>query len=123
MDAVQINSTLKQFHGSEQFYLYHNLIMTEGVEFLARQAGCFWLVDVAWSYVSTKDWAGNEDFITLKLRVRKKKKGGAWVTFDDGNGTILAKQFIPFTDCPLGKVTLWLCWDGDKYTIMLPSEY
>lgn len=120
----QLSHSLKQFHGSEQFHRYHNLIMTEGVEYLARAAGCYWLLDVAWSYVSTEEWSGEERFVTLKLRVRKKKKkAGAWVIFDNGNGAILAKQYIHFTDFPLGRMTLWMCWNGEGYTIMLPSEY
>jgi hypothetical protein len=45
------------------------------------------------------------------------------MVYEDGNGHEHARQEIPFTDLPLNEVTLYACWDGEHWVIMLPSEY
>ena len=45
------------------------------------------------------------------------------MVYEDGNGREHARQDIPYTDLPLAKVTLYACWDGEHWAIMLPSEY
>ncbi len=47
----------------------------------------------------------------------------ATMIYDDGNGKEHARQEIPYTDFPLNKITLYACWDGAHWVIMLPSEY
>lgn len=42
--------------------------------------------------------------------------------YDDGNGNEHARQEIPYTDFPLDNITLYACWDGGHWVIMLPSE-
>ena len=42
---------------------------------------------------------------------------------EDGNGTELARQEIPYTDLPLAHIDLYACWDSEHWVIMLPSEY
>jgi len=34
-----------------------------------------------------------------------------------------ARQAIPYTDFALCEITLYACWDGEHWVIMLPSEY
>jgi hypothetical protein len=43
--------------------------------------------------------------------------------YEDGNGLEHARQDIPYTDLPLAEITLYACWDGEHWVIMLPSEY
>jgi hypothetical protein len=45
------------------------------------------------------------------------------MVYEDGNGHERARQDIPFTDFPLAEQTLYTCWDGEHWVIMLPSEY
>jgi hypothetical protein len=45
------------------------------------------------------------------------------MVYEDGNGHEHARQDIPFTDFPLSEQTLYACWDGEHWVIMLPSEY
>jgi hypothetical protein len=47
----------------------------------------------------------------------------ALMVYEDGNGHEHARQEIPYTDFPLAEITLYACWDGEHWVIMLPSEY
>ena len=41
----------------------------------------------------------------------------------DGSGSEHARQEIPYTDFPMQAISLYACWDGEHWVIMLPSEY
>jgi hypothetical protein len=56
----------------------------------------------------------------LKL---KRIGEGAQVVIDDGDENILAQQVIEYTDFPLNEITLFACWTGEYWVIMLTSEY
>jgi hypothetical protein len=43
--------------------------------------------------------------------------------YDDGNGNEHARQEIPYTDFSMHSISLFTCWDGLHWVIMLPSEY
>ena len=43
--------------------------------------------------------------------------------YEDGNDHEHARQEIPYTDFPMNSITLYACWDGEHWVIMLPSEY
>ncbi len=40
-----------------------------------------------------------------------------------GNHHVHVKQEIACTVSALGSITLYACWDGDHWAIMLPGEY
>ena len=50
-------------------------------------------------------------------------EGRAVMIYEDGNDREHARQEIPYTDFPLDSITLYACWDGENWVIMLPSEY
>jgi hypothetical protein len=50
-------------------------------------------------------------------------QGRAVMIYEDGTGKEHARQEIPYTDFPLNSITLYSCWDGEHWVIMLPSEY
>jgi hypothetical protein len=56
----------------------------------------------------------------LKL---KRKGEGAQVVIDDGDENVLVKQKIACTDFPLDEITLFACWTGGYWVIILTSEY
>lgn len=115
-----LKKELAHFTGTEKYYCYYQLLLTDGTHYLAQEAQCFWLIDAIWSHVITKQWLGKEDFITCTLCVADTV--GA-LTFDDGNGNILASQHIPFTDFPLDEIQLFIVRGEDRYVVMFPSEY
>ena len=112
-------ATLTQFTGTDRYYrIGKRHLLTDGTKYLAEQAECFWMMDAIASHlmeIGTADW-----FVVVKTTVKKSK---ALMVYEDGNGHEHARQEIPFTDLPLNEITLYACWDGEHWVIMLPSEY
>ena len=110
-------SQLSLFTGTEHYYrINRKCLLTDGTKYLAEGAGAFWLMDAAASYLielGTDDW-----FVQIVLVVTGSK---AVLTLEDGN--VRARQEIPHTDFPMPQQTLYACWDGEHWVIMLPSEY
>ena len=120
VDENELLKTLKQFTGSEQFArLTRTVVLTEGSLYLAEAAECFWLFDLYASHLSgvdcSKDW-----FTCLKLT---RTNRSAFLSIEDGNGRVLAKEKIEYTDFPLSEITLYGCWTGEFWVLMLTSEY
>jgi hypothetical protein len=113
------HSVLAQFTGTVHYYrLNRKCLLTDGTKYLAEAAGAFWLMDAAASYLielGTDDW-----FVQVTLVVTGSK---AVLTLEDGNGHVRARQEIPYTDFPMLQQTLYACWDGANWVLMLPSEY
>ena len=113
------SATLFQFTGTERYYpISRRHLLTDGTKYLAEQAECFWMMDAIASHlmeIGTADW-----FVVVKTTV---KDAAALMVYEDGNGQEHARQEIPFTDFPLAEITLYACWDGEHWVIMLPSEY
>ena len=107
------------FTGTERYYrLNRKCLLTDGAKYLAEGAGAFWLMDAAASYLlelGTDDW-----FVQVVLKVTGSS---ALLTLEDGNGRVRARQEIPYTDFPIPHYTLYACWDGEHWVLMLPSEY
>jgi hypothetical protein len=53
----------------------------------------------------------------------KVADSAALMIYEDGNGNEHARQAIPFTDFALDEITIYCCWDGQHWVLMLPSEY
>ena len=48
-------AALAQFTGTERYYrIAPKFLITDGVKFLAENAGCYWLLDVAVSHLVTR---------------------------------------------------------------------
>ena len=110
---------LSQFSGTEKYYrISRRHLLTDGAKYLAESAECFWMMDAIASHLSeigTSDW-----FVQVKVTVQNSR---ATMIYDDGNGNEHARQDIPYTDFPLDIITLYACWDGEHWVIMLPGEY
>ena len=110
---------LEQFTGSENWYrhaLVRGILFTDGAKFLADRAGAYWLIDeIAFSQRRKKVAA--EAFQCWRLHV--KQDSTARLTCDDGNGNIVYRKKIDWTDFPLDEVLIYFT---DK-TILLPSEH
>ena len=113
------SSQLGQFTGTSKYYrISRRHLLTDGTRYLAEQAACFWLMDAIASHLSeigTAEW-----FVVIKTTV---KQTSAVMVYEDGNGTELARQEIPYTDLSLAHIDLYACWDSEHWMIMLPSEY
>jgi hypothetical protein len=123
MNATELQNGLRNFTGTENYYRYlFGLKLTDGVKFLADNAsnGAYWLLDVIGSHQMTpkvRKYLQTDNFQTWKLK--KNDKGGCRVQCEDGNGNVITRQDIEYTDFPLDEITLYLI-DG---VLLLTSEY
>ena len=110
---------LSYFTGTEKYYrISRRHLLTDGTKYLAEEAEYFWMTDAIASHlceIGTADW-----FVLVRVQV---KEGRAVMIYEDGNGREHARQEIPYTDFPLKSITLYACWDGEHWVIMLPGEY
>ena len=120
MDAEEITQSLRQFTGTTKYTRYHSkLLLTDGVIYLVENAHCYWLIDLFASHLNSID--GDKEWFTCLKLIRNGD--GALAVIDDGNGRVLAKQDIKWTDFPLDSIMLYGCWTEDHWVVMLPSEY
>lgn len=120
-------SDLAQFTGTYNHFrhnLFPNYIYTDGVQYVAINAQAYWLIDeiVLSNAFSHKEphlhKLLNEAFQTWTLKTNLTTNT-AVLTADDGNGNVLHKKDIPYTDFPLEEIKFFLVYN----TLMLPSEY
>ena len=111
---------LAQFTGSETWYrhgLVREILFTDGAKYVADHGGAYWLLDEIALANKYKGAVQAEEFQVWKLSV--KEDHTATLTCDNGNGAIVFRKAIPFTDFPLFEVRLYFT----DNTILLPSEY
>jgi hypothetical protein len=118
---------LHQFSGSEQFFRHQfnrKLIYTEGVQYLAENANCYWLInEVALVLLPELLKKYKDHFYSIKLLVNSDHS--AVITVDDGNNNIHIKRKIRWTDFPVieKEAHFYLCESEGNYCLMLNSEY
>ena len=107
---------LEQFTGTEKYYKHFGgVVYTDGIKYLAEQAGCYWLIDLVASYQPKLKNAG---FQLWQIQVAPDNS--AVVTCrEDSDLPEIVKQAIPYTDFPL-KTFEWYFIDG---VMLLQSEY
>jgi len=108
-------SELNNFTGTEKYYKHWTgiLVYTDGVQYLAKEGGAYWLIDAIASY------RRREHFQLWELKVNTETKEAVLTMREDSDTPVLVKQEIGFTDFPLSKIKLYLI-DG---VLLLPSEY
>jgi len=109
---------LRQFTGTDQWYvnpLFRQFLYTDGIKYLAEQAGAYWLIDYIFSQQRI-EVLRNEPFQVWKIEVKDSQ---AILRVEDGNTQLLKHFELEFTDFPLEEMTLWFT---DR-VLMLPSEY
>lgn len=126
------HSDLRRFTGSlERFRhpLNRRVIYTPGVQFLAERAGAYWLLDVIASYIGTSTMnaaieadprLGEMQF--WRLEVHSDATATVLCRADSGEPEAI-RQDIPFTDFPLEHADIWAAFDGEHWTLYLPSEH
>jgi hypothetical protein len=112
-------SELANFTGTENWYKHWlgKVVFTDGIKFVAEQAGAFWLVDEI-AINQTRPKVRAEEFQVWVLKVNLEKRKGV-LSCDDGNGGVVFSKKIEYTDFPLPEIKFY-CTDG---VILLPSEY
>lgn len=117
---------LAQFTGTSCYYqlspLYRH-VGTDGVVFLAEAAGCYWLLDMIASHLTTMDamiYESQAFFSKLPTG-----EGGRFDLVGNGNPIVLASQNVSFTDFPLDEIEIRVSaydHENERYVFFLPSE-
>ena len=119
MNTHELQNNVSQFTGTENYYrVMPRLVITDGVQYLASQANSYWLVSTIYSHLMSN--AIYSEFVVARLTVTGTT---ADLVLDDGNGQVIAKQAIEYTDFPLGEVTIYCSYQGKTWVLLLPSEY
>jgi hypothetical protein len=120
MEKTLSLSDLSQFTGSQTWYrhgLLRHVLYTEGVRYVAEQAGSHWLLDEIAIAQKAQPRVAAEPFQHWVLEVRDNRT--ALLSCDDGNDNVVFSKAIEYTDFPLPKIALYFT----DNTILLPSEY
>ena len=123
---------LRQFTGDlerHRHLLSSNVIYTSGVRHLAEEGGAYWLIDAIASHLVYSEMAhaiAEDDQLQhlqfWKLKVNEDQAAELTCIADtDCPPAIL--QAIPWTDFPLPEVSVWVSFNGQHWTLFLPSEY
>ena len=109
---------LAQFTGTENYYKYHGgLVLTDGIKYLADQAGAYWLLDIVASYQRKLAGVG---FQLWRIETCGLGNKSAVVTCrEDSDQPDIVKQEIEYTDFPLDSFEFYVI----DNVILLKSEY
>lgn len=110
---------LSAFYGTENYHKnLCGLIYTDGIQYLAKKAGAFWLIDAVESYQpKLRKNEGLKQFQLWQLSVNGTT--GKLACLPDSDKTPVITQELTFTDFPEGVFEFYVC-DG---IMMLKSEY
>jgi hypothetical protein len=125
LTSDELESRLAWFTGTTQWFqhpLVRAMTYTEGVRFFAREGGeqgAYWFVDL----VATEFFPllRKEAFLSIRLLVARpsETERKALIEVDNGNGKVLKRREIEYTDLQPGE---WKFYLTDN-VLLLPSEY
>lgn len=125
-------AALRQFTGDLERYrhpLNRSVIYTPGLHYVAEQGGAYWLIDaLALTYgtpAMKRAIAADERLASLqfwRLDVRQDRSAVLIMRADSGVPPAITQK-IPFTDFPLEQIDIWAGFDGQHWTLYLPSEH
>ena len=122
---VNTLADLGQFTGSEHLYAHpisKKLVYTDGIRYVAEQAGAYWLLDILALQVAGRAINDREPFGVVFLHV-ENGSASLEVWDDVPVNRFLFQQNIEFTDFPEGRWKFYITWDGERATLMLTTEY
>lgn len=123
----EIKAELPNFYGTEHWYryspLFPNMLLTDGAKYVAEACEAYWLMDIIGSYLPRIP--KNDGFaVALLTKDGVNKPGALFVLGDDmPPDTTYATQAIEYTDFPLDEIKLYVIYDGENWTVLLPGEY
>lgn len=130
LKAEQINDGLSNFYGTENYHLLSplaklvGLVTTDGVAWLAKNAGCFWLIDEI--AAKQPDFKKDKYLRDIQFWTLKVTGTAASLICERDEGKVAYTKEIPYTDFPLPEIRIWVeageCGDKPVMVAMLPSE-
>jgi len=139
MGTDELYAKLRQFSGGDEWTMHkltRNVLFSEGLKYLAENAGAYWLIDaIAYQLAANpkikKERQKNKRFARLHFwHLRKTGESSAVLEAieDKGMKPVISRE-IKFTDFPFdpsGKDFIIYAADdgpGTPITLFLPSEY
>jgi hypothetical protein len=123
----ELTEALAQFSGTVNYYRYWFGIyaLTDGVQYLAEEARCHWLLDAIGSYQPELAKHADQRLQEIqfwKLKVNADKSAVLTCVADAGESPAVTQR-IEWTDFPLPEIDIWIGFEGEKRIALLPSEY
>lgn len=109
-------SELDQFTGTEHYYKFHGMMLTDGIKYMAEKCKAFWLLDIVWSW---QNRYAKEHFQIWTLEVKEDKSALIYMRTDSDKPK-LVQQETEFTDFPI--VGTFEFYVIDR-VVLLKSEY
>lgn len=114
---MNANDQLREYNCSDNYYRFGPLLLTDGIKALCERFECWWVIDIIASY---QPQLKDEEFQVWKLV--KNEDDSALITCENGNGIILKKQKVAWTDFTASECTVWI-EAGEAWVCLLPSEH
>lgn len=129
-------SDLAQFTGTSGYHSHFTgMLYTDGVQYLAEQGQCYWLINAIASYqhkLRRDQYLVDFQLWILSVAMEGQRKY-PFIEIENDNGCVLTcwrdtpkegikpavSQQIEYTDFPLIELKLYAC----RNVLMLPSEY
>ena len=118
--VVDFKANLGEFTGTFQYHEHRlgnlNINLTDGCDYVRKEAKAYWLFDAILSHQIT-NMISNHSFQVWRLKQQTSK---TWkLSCEDGNKKVLVVQDIEYSEFPIHEITIWLI-DG---VALLPTEY
>ncbi len=118
--AAYLARELRNFRGTATWFrpmLFPKYLYTEGVQFLAEEAGAYWLMEMIFSFQTKAAIRRAGYFQAWDLTVAENQT--ATLTCENGDCEVVFSHRLTFTDFPLPKIKMFFIHD----TLLLTSEY
>lgn len=121
--AAELQAFIAQVNGFETHYRHplSGMSFSEGVKYIADQAGAYWLIDLILIASKFEHLQGKCEGLEFWVLTTKDGKGELICTdggMDGGEANVVFSESIPFTDFPLEEFTLY----NDGGILCLPGE-
>lgn len=110
-------------NGANQFFfnpMYRQMQYSDGVKECA-EAGCYWLLDIIGTECLKPLRASGEGMGIIEVHVRDGK-ANLYMTTSDSAPPIWHRK-VEATDMHPGEWTFYLADEGERFALILPSEY
>lgn len=123
---------LRKFTDTSMFLRHeinHSVLFTDGVRHVAEEGEAFWLIDAIVSWLTDPQFqeAAQKDDRILSLhfwRLEVNEDRSAILTAKaDSPEEPFISQAIPYTDFAADEIDIWVGYDGEYWTLYLPSEH
>jgi hypothetical protein len=102
--------------------LVRNVIYSDGVQACA-QSGLYWLLDIlATEGVAHMRKHPDDDLLIVNFDVEVDGSARVKGTLREIDPAPWERK-VGWTDCEAGVWTFYMTWDGENYTLILPSEW